>query len=166
VLVAPWTPRCDSPETCADDTGGMPTATYETNWYTSRRLPAPAGRTAAALDQLSRDDDRRIELDHDGIRLSAVTIPVAVGRGDGPVRRLRGLLRPRGFGGPFAVELEVTGWSRRESEVAIRPAGTRPPWSRADRYFDTVHELIDELRDRLLVAATQPEAQPEMARAS
>jgi hypothetical protein len=138
-------------------------------WYVSRRLPAPVDATADALDRLTGAGVVPFALPSDGIAgpgLGPARVPIARSPLNGPVRRLRGTLRLRGLGGTVPVEVELQAWSRRVSEVGIRPVTRRPPTWRAESYFASVAQLLDELSDRLLLTLAAEESASQLARAS
>jgi hypothetical protein len=122
-------------------------------WYASRRLPTPVDAAADALDRITGQGVVPYTFPLPDPSLGPTLVPAVLSPLGGPVRRLRGTLRLGGLGGTASVEVELQAWSRRESEVGVRPASRRPPTWRADRYFASVAQLLDDLSDRLLTVA-------------
>ena len=123
-------------------------------WFVSRRVALPLAAAATALDELvekrGRDRSSGSVALTDGLEVwPAATLP-------GEARRLDARLRLGGLGRPLRVELELSPWSRAESEVAIRP--TRRPRP-AERYWAGAADALDALR------ATLPSLAPAPSRA-
>ncbi len=133
-------------------------------WYVSRRLPTPVEAAAGALDRITGHGV--IPYAVPAVALGPTLVPVGRSPLTGPVRRLHGTLRLRGLGGTVPVEVELQAWSRRESEVGVRPATRRPPTWRADRYFDSVAQLLGQLSDQLLLTVAADDRAESLRRAS
>ena len=89
------------------------------SWFISRRVELPLPTAATALDQLM--ELRRREGPNEPVPLTedldvrpALALP-------GTARCLEARLRLGGLARPLRVELELSPWSRAESEVGIRP---------------------------------------------
>lgn len=133
-------------------------------WYVSRRIPTPVDAAVGALDRLTGQGVVPCALPD--VALGPTLVPVGRPPLSGPARRLRGTLRLRGLGGTVPVEVELQAWSRRESEVGVRPVTRRPPTWRADRYFDSVAQLLGDLSDRLLLTVAAEDRAEQLRRAS
>lgn len=123
------------------------------SWFISRRVELPLATAATALDELV--EHRR----HDGVSDSvpltdgldvwpAVALP-------GTARCLDARLRLGGLARPLRVELELSPWSRAESEVGIRPT-RRPRPGGAERYLAGASDALDALSTTLPSFASAP----------
>jgi len=123
------------------------------SWFISRRVELPLATAATALDELV--EHRR----HDGVSDSvpltdgldvwpAVALP-------GTARCLDARLRLGGLARPLRVELELSPWSRAESEVGIRPT-RRPRPGGAERYWAGASDALDALSTTLPSFASAP----------
>jgi hypothetical protein len=133
-------------------------------WYVSRRLPTPVDAAAGALDRITGQGVIPCALPD--VPRGPTRVRTSRSPHSGPVRRVRGTLRLRGLGGTVPVEVELQAWSRRESEVGVRPVTRRPPTWRAERYFDSVAQLLSELSDRLLLTVAAENRAEQLRRAS
>lgn len=122
-------------------------------WFISRRVGLPLAAAATALDELL--EDRRRDWASGSVSLTdrlevwpAAALP-------GATRRLDARLRLGGLARPFRVELELAGWSRAESEVAIRPS-RRPTSAGAERYCAGACGALDTLTNTLPSYAPAP----------
>jgi hypothetical protein len=124
-----------------------------TTLYTSRRVLLPPAVAVAAFDAVRIANAERTEaatwtVVAPSAVLVAQTADVPAGRSPLPRRHAAGRLRGRSGLGSFPVEVELTAWSHRHSEVGVRPCGR---WVRLD---DTRRQrrfcgLADEIASHL-----------------
>lgn len=114
-----------------------------TTWYVSRRLELPLAAATTALDRLTEHLSAGRVLGSLRLRDTTAFAPPGVSR------RLFGRLLLAGLGRPVRVELELTPWSREESELGLRPFKSVSSL-RAERYTSTAVETLDEVRGELL----------------
>jgi len=137
----------------------MPDVMPSTTWFISRRVGLPLATAVTALDELV--EHRRRDLRGAAVPLSdaldvwpAVALP-------GTARCLDARLRLGGLARPLRVEIELSPWSRAESEIGIRP--TRRPRPRdAERYWAGASDALAALRATLPSFASAPS--PVLAR--
>ncbi len=128
--------------------------TFHETWYVARRVRLPIETAAVALDALVGPHDVA------GDAARALSLRPIASRPDAlVVRQLEGSLSLSGIGPAVPVEIELSAWSRAESELGIRPTRLRPPRLRAERYFTAALGALAGLHERV----TAPEA---FARAS
>jgi len=124
------------------------------SWYVSRRVDAPVDAVAAVLDRmLGGHAAAPVGPASDGeVADRLLLIPGGVAHAPvpgAPRRRVPGRLRtPRGIR-PIRVELELTAWSRRTSELGLRPTRRVPPPRRTDAWFSAAAASLDGLSGRL-----------------
>jgi hypothetical protein len=123
------------------------------SWFISRRVELPLATAATALDELV--EHRRRDGVSDSVPLTdgldvwpAVALP-------GTARCLDARLRLGGLARPLRVELELSPWSRAESEVGIRPPRRRCPGG-AERYWAGASDALDALSTTLPSFASAP----------
>jgi hypothetical protein len=117
-------------------------------WYVARRFAVPADLAAPALDRIAGAE---LVLRGDWGGLVAAAAPPGLARSRAAPRRvLRGRLHlphRRAAG----VEVELTPWSTRESELGVRPTSL-PRAGRGKAYTETAVAALDRLHDALLAA--------------
>lgn len=136
------------------------------SWHVARHVEAPADWVAVALDALIAEKGA-VPPSRDG-PLTVLAGPVARGVFDGgPRRQVLGRLTLGQWRRSVPVELELTAWSRRRAELALRPRGRVPRGGRATGYFAAAVVALDEMADRLVARLPARLAVPnELERAS
>lgn len=125
-----------------------------TPWYVSRRVELPLRLAVDAFDRIVRDDPDGSalgELPDAFVATPAVSLP-------GAGRQLHGRLRTTRLGRGLPVELELTPWSRTQSELGLRPR-RRPAGPGVDGYWRVASTTLERLRARLLAVAPSAAAQ-------
>jgi hypothetical protein len=125
--------------------------------YVSRRVRIPAPASAIVFDALlaAADDGEG----HPTIGTPTAVLGLGAARPVGavgptaPLRARPGHLRSAsGWRWPFPVDLELTPWSSRAAEVAVRPRARRAPVGdgpRQRRYLGLATAVVDHLAEAL-----------------
>jgi len=128
--------------------------------YVSRRVRIPAPASAIVFDALLAGADegegRPAIVTPTAVLVLGSARPVGAGSPTGPLRARAGHLRaPSGPRWSFPVDLELTPWSSRAAEVAVRPLARRAPvvdGRRQRRYLGLAAAVTDHVGERLEAA--------------